>query len=86
MNQKAKDMSFDELLNAMKIKLKESTEVVKPKPEFPIVFKDDYDRRIEVGKSGFTSISDEQNTINFAPGISLPLLYKAVEKSKQLRG
>ena len=85
MNQKAKDMGFDELLNAMKIKLRESKSVAKPKEEFPIVFKG-YVKTFMVFRNGGMDITENDGkTLNSCYMVgSLPLLYKAVEKSKQL--
>ena len=56
----------------------------KEKESFPIVFDDD-SRRIEVDSDGVIKIMNTYNQQEIIIADSLPQLYKAIEKSKELR-
>ncbi len=56
----------------------------KKKEKFPIVFEDPA-YTIEVDKDGHIAITQCGDRFSFSPKVSLPLLYKAVKKSQELR-
>jgi len=86
MDQKLKDMTVEELANAIKIKTRRSKSV-KPRPKFPLVFQDEANRKIEVDLNGSMTLINltDKTRIFFEVSVSLPLLFEAVEKSKELK-
>ena len=62
------------------------THYFKEKEKFPIVFENE-DRVVKVSNYGDLRIGNKNTgeTIHFSPYYSLPLLEKAIEKSKELR-
>ena len=57
----------------------------KPKPKWPKVFEDKYERSCTVKSDGCIIIKDTKKKKRIPFLISLPLLYKAGELSKKIR-
>jgi len=89
MSQKAGEMSIKELAEAIKIKTKESkltAEDLKELGKDPNVF-EDWNYRIEIVNTGNSiNITHQNSKEYFSFYESLPLLEKAVERAKELRG
>ncbi len=88
MEQKASEMTVKELFDSILIKLEgEYKEIAKePKQEFPIVFEsNEPERRFEVTSDGIIWLRKSFRGDVIFNG-TLPALYKAVAKSKEIRG